>query len=292
MKRHGLHADLVDWLAGLDETPDVAGRRAQTIALFNAGRMTEFNRAYRELESANALDDELRLYGAAYLYAWAPPGEIEEGKAALIAALDGPLETTARRLLYFSAIERNEEKLAIESLERLVALNQSTVTDHVIYTRWMILQGQTDKGRDWIGRSLPEPRNAGECVQLSKIYLEYGMGEKARALLEEGLSEYPEAREIWLSLATHLLNKEDWDAVARLAVKLRQNSIFVDGLTGFSHYLEGLADWHSGRSTSARQAFGKMESFGLPIAKTEIATSAQFDVINAMNSTAGTTVKR
>ncbi len=248
----GLLGPRGDWLTAAEEA-------AYLKALFHSGQMAPFASRWERLKGQPRVEPDLELYHDAYQAGWGPPSTAGEGRRRLEAALTNPEQAIlANRLQLFVCARLNDTDLYLASLQRLEQAQSDTLLEHVVYWRLLAALGRKEEARTLL-RSFPRPpSSAAEALCLTEIQGALGLRAEARQLLEQCTSQFGNAQDIWLRLATMLREDRRWEDLRELALQLRQHPGMRDSLAGYSFYLEGCAELGLDRPAAADAVFRRV----------------------------------
>lgn len=227
-------------------------------ALFNLGRMDEFNARWNKLDGTLQKDPELALYRAAYLAGWGPPGTITEGRQQLQAAEQNPdLKKLAFRLqLAVSARELNPSDYG-QALRKLEEVREDTLSDHAGYWRLLVMTSQKEEAARLVQAYPHPPTSAIEVVELAQIHFALGSHEEGFRILDRYARDFGHASIYWITYASELMATKRWEELRQLALRIRAEEGSTDQLTPFTYFLEGRAELALGREASADESFAK-----------------------------------
>jgi mannose-6-phosphate isomerase len=228
-------------------------------ALFYERRLAEFASRWRKLSADQKADPELALFGAAYLAAWGPPETATEGKQRLAAALSAspPLGIVANRLRLAVSAQVQDLGAFADSLARLEQHHVATAVDHAEYWRLLAALGRKEEAVRLAKDYAFPPSSSTEVIRLAEAQATLGLNEQALELLQRYASQFQYSERLWTTFSNLLLNAKHWDELRELALRVRRLEAVRERLEGYSYYLEGRADWESGRPEPARLAFDR-----------------------------------
>ncbi len=226
---------------------------------FELGRMGLFDEHWSRHESELVTDPRMRLYRAAWSAGWGPAGGVAEGLRALEeASLEGKEREHALHLLLWVLAQRQE----LASFERffgeLQGLRADRLEDHARY--WVLLD-HAGRREDAMARSRAypvPPRTAIEARLLLGVWSRLGLHDLIVQFAREQLGSFSNARALWKLVGRQLIIGERWEDLRTIAVDLRANGRLVADLSGYSHFLEGVAEHGLERRSRALDSFPRM----------------------------------
>lgn|GEM_PF-3290463 len=234
-------------------------------SLFELGQFEEFGRVWDQVK----VIDGVPLYSEAELYRWAVDAMVSKGEAALphLRRLEQrvdstPLGRAAAHLGFKVALELKDPDAAEQRLAALVALGLDRFAEHVMLWRlWM------ERGREDQAFRLAQMRsiNTGSAIEVGLIA---GFWRDARrpllalAVLKELVPPATRTWELWYMEGRLLFEQGDWDEVRAFALRVRSATPWFHGQAVYSHFLEGVADFHQYHSARALAAFERMTRSG------------------------------
>ena len=228
-------------------------------ALFHSGQMVRFAARWAKLAGNHAdSTPELQLYGAAYQAGWGAYSSAEEGQKHLEAALEDPdRRILANRLRLLVCAHRRDAAGYQDSLQRLVQWQSDTVLDHVLYWQLLAALGRKEEAAG-LARSFPRPpATANDVRRLAETQIVLGMRDEARRFLQDNAQQSGNSPDLWMMLASLLVEDRKWEELRGLALQLRQQPVIRDTLANYSFYLEGRAELGLERPAVAAAAFEK-----------------------------------
>jgi hypothetical protein len=247
-------------------------------ALFNEGRYGAFNARWSALGAEVEADSELRLYRAAFLAGWGPPGTITEARQQLEAASNDPaLRLLAHRLqLVLSARQTDPDGYA-KYLKDLEDWREDTLPQHALYWRLLANVGRRSEALRLAHAYSRPPATVTEAVELVQIYWELGLQDEASQLLNRSVDQFGRAPAIWVVYGTLLIEMKRWEDLRNVTVRIRQQEGVHDQLAAFSYFLEGRAELALGRDRNADDAFQKAAGLEFPFPSLGLKVAAQLD---------------
>jgi tetratricopeptide (TPR) repeat protein len=244
-------------------------------ALFAQKRMEAFDARWAMADAMLREEPGLRLYRAAYLAGWGPPGQITEAREELEAAVEKPAARhLACRLLLAVSEHQLDPGAYAQALETLREMREDTLFAHAGYWRLLLVTGRKAEAAALAQAHSSPPATASEVVELARVYSELGLRDLALQLLKRYASDFGDAPLFWITYASELIEARQWEEIRALAVQMRARDGVRDQLAGFSYYLEGRAELALGRDANARAAFEKIRGreFFYPQMGQQIAT--------------------
>lgn len=241
--------------------------------LFRAGMVGEFARRFQS--QTNRLQDaEISLYHAAYLAGWGPPEQRGEARKTLEAARQDPAKKLiAHRLCLMVGRGLRDLPLFETSYQALQEVHEINLPDQVNY--WFVLAAngrKTEAARMARDHTTP-PASASELDCLAKGLVEIDLRESAVEWLEHYAFQFSYPQKVWMTFAQILAAEKRWDALAELALRIRQRHEGAGWMIGYSCFLEGWAKAAQQARGLAEQAFGEVaeHEFGVPLLAVEMA---------------------
>jgi predicted Zn-dependent protease len=231
--------------------------KAYLKALFNAGQIKEFANRWPTV-NPSAVDAELRLYQAAFQAGWGTVAERLQGKENLDAALtDGEWRVLANRLSMAVGFQAGDGQRFEQSLRRLSEWQLDTPAEHCNYWRLLSALGRKADAIELAKAYRKPPGTGAEARQLAETYASLELADKAIDLLQHQTVEDAYDERIWMVWGEILVANQRWEAASRLAAQIRQTAAAQRTLLGYSHYLDGQAEWGVGKPAQAEIAFQK-----------------------------------
>jgi tetratricopeptide (TPR) repeat protein len=242
-------------------------------ALFQQNRMAEFE-GYLTAREKKLSDPELPIYKLAFEAGWRPNGDGSAFERLEQESEKVEHAVLATQLLMRVAAQKNKVSSYGKCLERLSALNESSVTDHTFYWSLLAANGRKEEAIPLAQSFTRAPTSSLETVHLADAYFRLGLIDPCREVLKRFAPEFAHSPEVWSAYAAVLEKLNEWDEMRLMAAQIRVPQSNRDTLWGFSYYLEGRADLAQERRVSAELAFEKaaqcayhIPELGLEIAK-------------------------
>jgi len=233
-------------------------------ALFNRGEISHFASQWERLQKSGTKisDPEIDVYHAAYVAGWGPHREAAEARTRIEQAKQDPspaLRATAHRLQLKISEQLVQAEMYEQSLAYLKDQRLDTLSDQVGFWQLLAMTGQKAQALQLLQSHVQPPASGEEAVVLAKAHFNLGFFDEAREVLKRYAPEFTDSEAVWLSYANLLMQQKRWDELFQVAVQLRHEAHPLrDRLAGYSHYLQGVAEAHRGRSDEARAAFKKL----------------------------------
>ena len=229
-------------------------------ALFNAGLVVdEFAPRWKNKPGKWGSDPETRLYDAAYREGWGPLRGTAEAHLILEEGKRTPAtRELANRLDLAVSTKLQDAERYRAALDRLKTWHVDTAMDNAGYWQLLLAIGEKDEAVRQAQQYPTPPRTAIETIRLGQAYNQLGLRDQARQLLQKYLAEFGYSEKLWQTYATLLIDDQQWEPLAALALKIRQESTVGNVLVGFSYYLEGRALLGQNRRPAAEMSFRKM----------------------------------
>ncbi len=227
------------------------GLENQLIALFETGRMEAFGQVWSTNRAVLSERPVASLYHAAWAAGWGPIQELSAGRSKLLAAAgDGPWTLVARRLaltLHYSQLDLASYRKVLNQLQDTRA---ARVQDEVRF--WLLLEqsGKHDRAVELARQHTVAAETAPEAEMLILAWKRLGLTDIAIEFARQQITNFAYHPGIWTALADLLIQTQNWDELAALALELRTSRL-REGYAGWSLYLEGMADHHRNRTIDA-----------------------------------------
>lgn len=272
------------------------------IALFESGQVTEFRRTMNSPEwrdrilsalnpapadSKDYVDREFRMVSLAFIAGWHnDPANRAQAFKLLEAAQQNLLtETVAYDLEYLIRLSQRDVEGCKSLLAKLQEIGKDTVRHHTSLWQLLLREGRKDEAVDLATRLNLVAASAWDAYQLGRTYTLIGQLDRANDSLRGYSRNIGWLAESLLLRADVLMrqagmipdpNVEEEGAPAlstdrtpieelgTLATLIRTQPDAMDALGGFSHYLEGMIDWHRGSQVTAGVAFEEAAKLGFP----------------------------
>jgi hypothetical protein len=238
-----------------NEPLETKGLENQVIALFETGRMEAFGQVWSTNRSVLSERPVAALYHAAWAAGWGPIQELSAGRTKIFAAAEGgEWVRIARRLLltlHFSQLDLASYRKVLNQLQDT---REARVQDEVRF--WILLEqsGKHDRAVELARQHTVAPETAPEAEMLILAWKRLGLTDIAIEFARQQMTNFAYHPGIWTALADLLVQTQNWDELAALALELRTSRL-REGYAGWSLYLEGMADHHRNRSIDAADQF-------------------------------------
>jgi predicted Zn-dependent protease len=247
----------VYFLGNLTQSLSPEGEAIYLKALFQVGRMSEFQARYTKV--ADRLNDaELTLYELAVKAASrTDPAGAEAEKELERLSTSGDRAILAARLHMVACGEKGNLSGYAQSLQKLAQRNEDNVNDHATY--WVLLTsaGLKEEAVKLAKSFTRAPGSALETVRLADAYFQLGMLDASREVLHRFAPNFHQSPEVWIAYAAVLEKQQDWSELRAIALQIREEVNARDSLWGFAYFLEGRAELAEKRLSSAERAFEK-----------------------------------
>ena len=150
------------------------------------------------------------------------------------------------------------------SIGKLAELGEDEPRDHIRLWKLMSSVDRRDDARELAENYPFPPLTIRDVLMFADVYAELGMREAALDMLENNLPKYGYSNAVWMRNADLLIQEKKWEELISLAIKIRRDVAVGRDMTGFSYYLQGLADFQQGRKGSATDAFEQAASADYP----------------------------
>jgi hypothetical protein len=227
-------------------------------ALFELGRLPEFEAAWTHPAAALADDRRAQLYHAAWVaLTGRPAGQAARDRLAA-AAIDPAWGPTALRLL-LPVAQRDLAATAYERhLTALRALGQDGLPEHVNFWSLLWATGQRERAAALADSFGGLPESADEAGPYLDTLLLLRRPALVRAFVRRGLPRLADQPTIWISAAEALLRLEDWEELRALAADLRQQLPLRPLLGNLPDFYDGAAEHGLGHPARAEAAFAAL----------------------------------
>ncbi|MBN8248134.1 MAG: hypothetical protein J0L84_11905 [Verrucomicrobia bacterium] len=227
-------------------------------ALFHLQSMEQFGVAWTRYSNAVAGDRDLALYIAAWQAGWGPPATLRPALETLAAATtNAPTANTARRLTLAVATSRSDIGGFEAALTGLADARADRISDHLAHWRLLSKIGRRERAVELARAFATPPQTPGEAVALAEVQYGLGLQDAAITLLENQLPVFNFSPEIWQRLGDFLVQKERWNDLRALAIRVRTSSRVPLTQSGLTWFWEGLAEARMNRPEAAREAMGR-----------------------------------
>ncbi len=255
-QKNDLHDAVMRLLGATNRVLTPQGNAILARSLFESGRMEEFGNVWKKNEAQFGAFPELQVYRAAWGAAWGPAAGMQAAAKALAEATTKPdLSTNALRLQLSVQAQRMDTAAFDDTFQRLQALRADRITDHVRY--WLLLDfiGRRQQAIDRARNYVTPPQTAAEAEMLLRVWARLGLHDLAVDFSRTQMVAFQNSSQLWLLLSRMLIAGQKWDDVRTVAVELRNNQRLSRFLSGYSYYLEGVAEHGAGFSSRAEAAF-------------------------------------
>lgn len=270
------------------------------IALFESGQLIAFMqrtqspewqaRLYAALEGGadvkeGLVEREFRLVSLAFIAGWSTDASkrAEALKKLQEAQEDLQTETVAYDLEYLIRLSQRDVEACKTLLAKLQEIGKDTVRHHTSLWQLLLREGRKPEAVDMALRANKVPESAWDAYQLGRTFTLLGRLDLANEHLRGYSRNIGWLAESLLLRADVLMRQagmipdanveaEGQPAVSTdrtpieelrsLALLIRMQPDAMDALGGFSHYLEGMADWHEGNKEPAVAAFVEAAKLG------------------------------
>lgn len=270
------------------------------IALFESGLVVEFTRStatpewrdriHAALDSGSGapkdlVDREFHLVSLAYIAGWSTdPGKRTEALKRLENAQKDLLtETVAYDLEYLIRLSHRDVEACKTLLAKLQEIGKDTVRHHTSLWQLLLREGRKPEALEIATRANLVPESAWDAYQLGRTFTMLGRLDLASELLRGYSRNIGWLAESLLLRADVLMRQAGMipdpnvevegepavstqrtplEELGSLALLIRMQPDAMDALGGFSHYLEGMVDWHRGNQKSATAAFAAAAQMG------------------------------
>jgi tetratricopeptide (TPR) repeat protein len=252
---YGMEDQVVRLGSLLEEVLTSDASKLLLTAFFNEGKVVDFDRLWRRHSARFETDPELMLYRKAWMANWGPPGTLQEGRNALVAARSDPkLRILALRLQVQVSYAMRDESTFGQVLRLLEEEREARLSDHAMH--WMLMNalGRRDQARELAQNHQSAPRSPAEVRMMVVALNQLGLQEVAISFCEQHLKKFSFDSELWVLQAEGLTRLARWDDLRTLAVGIRNELALQGMLDGYSQYLEALAEVNLDRPEAARAA--------------------------------------
>lgn len=230
-------------------------------SLFGAGRVEEFEAAYRASRDAFNADPLTALYRDAWLGGWGDVTEGVDARARLeVAAAQPDTAATAARLLLFVTAQRRDAVAYGRWLGVLETFGSDGIAQHALYWRLLAAAGERERAQELARGFQRTPDLAPDALRVAEALEALQLTDEALNYLARVSPRFVNNPEMWIGYAALLLRHQKWEELRRIALVIRQVAATQDPLTPFSHYLEARADLGRERMIPARETLKRLEN--------------------------------
>ncbi|HOX01171.1 MAG TPA: hypothetical protein P5555_11240 [Candidatus Paceibacterota bacterium] len=231
-------------------------------SLFFTGDMRRFADRWEKKRPLLGENPKLDLYDAAYTLGWGSPSGALHARQVLYEALASPaLHNEALRLQFLVGLKRASIQECDAALRELGDRRLDTPLEHASYWRLLANSGRHDEAVRLAQLYTFPPSSALETAELADVYAFLGLRDHARLIYQSYAPRFSYSEKLWLKFASLLIEDQQWDALAKLALQLREIGGLTDSLTGFSYFLDGRATMAMQRHVDADNAMRKLADF-------------------------------
>ena len=255
-QKSDLHDTVTRLLGATNRVLSPQGQAILLRSLFESGRMDEFGDLWAKHGAQLEAMPEIRVYRAAWGAAWGPAVGIQSSARELAEAAARPeLATNALRLQLTVHAQRMDTRGFDETFQRLQSLRADRLADHVRY--WLLLDfiGQRQQAIERARNYVTPPQTAAEAEMMLNAWSRLGLYELAVDFGRTQLPNFQGTTQLWLLLGRMLVAGQKWDDLRSVAVELRNNQRLSRSMSGYSYYLEGVAEHGAGFTSRAEAAF-------------------------------------
>jgi hypothetical protein len=262
-EKYGLDQYLNNLLAPRQERLTPALQKAYLLALFNNGRVAEFDAFWSALKPSSEIlkDQEVQLYRAAFAAGWGGADAASEPSLRLEDYLEaGPWQVLANRLYLQVCERRNELDPYLSALRRLQDWRKDRLPEHVRGWRLLTANGRRAEAVTLAEGYAGSPATGLETVQLAQAFQALELRDRALKLLDRFTLEFSFLDGLWVLYANLLIEAGQWDELSKLALTIRLNGKLAERLRAYGYFLEGRVELAQHRPGAAAQSFAKIAS--------------------------------
>lgn len=255
-QKNELHDTVVRFLGGTNQVLSPQGKAILARSLFELGRMEEFGNLWDRSRAELEAYPDLQVYHAAWGAAWGPAAGMPAALKSLSDATSkADLSTNALRLQLAVQAQRMDPDGFEETFQRLQSLRADRLTDHVRH--WLLLDflGKRQQAMERARNYVTPPQSASEAEVLLRVWARLGLYDLAVDFGRTQMPNFQNAVQLWLQLSRMLMAGGKWDDLRSVAVDLRNNHRLGRILSGYSYFLEGVAEHGLGYTSRAEAAF-------------------------------------
>jgi len=225
-----------------------------------------FEARWQSRAAAGQTDPELSLFWWAYVAGWKTTADsgVAFTKLQAAASRQEPSALVANRLILAVSLNRQDAASAEAALKRLASAGSDSVFDHTLYWRVLVANGNKESAKRLAEVFTGTPTTARETAMLVQSLLDVDLEDRAIKVMQERLNQLGPTHELWVTLANLLMDRQRWDELRALAVRIREQDIVRHELEAYSYYLEGRAALQQGRTGPALASFDQAAGFPSP----------------------------
>lgn len=241
--------------------------------------------AAKPQDLASDMEREFRLASLAFLAGWTPEEATRDAAMEKLQAAqaDPASETVAYDLEYLVRLAHKDVEGCRRLLAKLREIGKDTVRHHTSFWRLLVNEGRRAEALDLATTSNLVPASAWDAYQLARAYTTLGRLEDANELLrgfsrnigwlaeslmlradvlmrQAGIVPDPNVKVVDKSGTD--IGEDPLSQLTSLALMIRMQPDAMDVLGGYSHYLEGMAEWFRGSREAAARLFEKAAEIG------------------------------
>jgi len=261
-ERHEFH-DVAEYaLRGVEERLGPRGLASLAKALFNLGKMDEFQLRLARLRSLGELDAEGKLYEAAWHAGWGVGGEAADAREQMERRVrEKPDDPLTHRLYLPVCAKRLDPSGYARSLERLDRLNRASLLDHIGYWKLLAGLGRREEAVKLASGHPGSPATSGEVVRFAETSFRLGLKAQALEIIRRFTDDHAYSPEVWTTHGALLLDAGEWLAMRELAARIRSADAVRSVLGGYAFYLEARAEIGMGRANNAGGYFRRAAEY-------------------------------
>lgn len=229
------------------------------VSLFRLGEMERFHLVWDGSSEEVRKDPTARLFHAAWLAGWGPPGTIRAGQAELDAAKrNRETLVVAHRLQLTVSLALNDLRTYEESFQALEREHAQRLGEHVGLWRLLLEAGRRQEVERLVSASSMPPTTAAECAKVADVYAALGRASDAADYIGRYVDSFVHRGDLWIRRADLLVSAGKWESLREVAVQMRQIDGMRESLAGYAWFLEGLSELKRNRRENADIAFTNM----------------------------------
>lgn len=252
----GLEDEVWELLSPTNAISNAALARIFAITAFERGEIDAFHRTWVQNESALKKDPEVNLYRCAWTAIW---GSAAEGALALDQinkAVDSKdLRILALRLRGIVAAKRLDSTTLDSSLKALQEAHGDGLGDHV---RAWLLHDYLGNRKHAIASARAYaalPKTNREARLILQAWNQLGLDDFIADFAKTQLMRFQHLPEIWVAVASSLINTKRWEDLRSLASAMRSSPPLSMALGGYVDFLTGTVELHAHNETRAEELF-------------------------------------
>lgn len=163
---------------------------------------------------------------------------------------------------------------SLQLLRLLIERGRSVARHYLVCGELLVQQGRSAEASKLFDGAVLMPRDNIEAFRLGRLLTTLGMWDESQRLLQRYATTAGWGLDLLLLHSRVLMQKQQWDEVRSLALRLRLQPEISEYLFGYSFFLEGMADFHRCGTEYARETFTRLAEEGIPESKLAMLVAA------------------